>query len=227
MRFVLPVVIFSTLASMQAYAGYAVNTNIIRDKGRLSISAGHAAVKSPNESLYLASELVNGSTSYKIGRLGFGGQFTYEYIIDNNWFLGPEIGVHDNGYSEYKIDSATFNDTIHVRSQDIDLLARLSYHSDGGFNMFARGGMAYVMQDVDTVPAYGSTVSSNKTHIKRYAPEVGFGIGYDFENDMGISVDYRHIVGESVNNFRTNTERKKTLYSVDAVMFTIGYRFDI
>lgn len=221
------IAMLSALISTQAYAGYAVNNDIVRDKARLSVSFGHAQVKSPDEYLYAPSDITNGSTSYKIGRFAFGGQFTYEYFLNNHWFLGPEFGIHDNGYSEYKINTATVSDTIRIRSQDIDLLARLSYHSAGGFNMFARGGIAYVMQDMDAVPEYGGTVASRKSRSKKYAPEVGVGIGYDFDTDMGVSIDYRHIMGDTVNNFRTNTDRQNTLYSVNALMLTIGYRFDI
>jgi opacity protein-like surface antigen len=189
---------------------------------------GGAIIQTPTKKLYNTAEMANGSASVNRGSFAYGAHLGYDFALTQNVLLGPELGYYSNGLSQYKgSDAGVFSDKVKVRSNDIDLLAKLTYMFFNGWNVFGKAGVARVTQKFDAVTAFGTTLASAKKTEHQYKPELGIGVGYEFGSNIGFTVSYHHIFGTNSSNFRTKANRAKKVYAVDALMAAITYRFHV
>lgn len=221
--------ILSGLASISfASAAPDLTSSTAKNSAHIGIDLGYAGVQSPNTEVYSASDITNGNASYKIGNFAYGLNVGYDFALNDNWLLGPEVGYYNLGYSQYRgYQNGVFSDNTKVRSSAVNALARLTYMTNDGFNVFAKAGAAYVMQKTNSVVGYLSTPASSSHTQNAVKPEGDLGLGYQFANGLGLSADYQHIFAssESKSHFQTSANRAHTVYSTNAIYGEISYRF--
>jgi len=91
--------------------------------------------------------------------------------------------------SNRAIPGTNINSNFSVNGYNVDLLGVLKYNFPSGFNVFAKGGVAYVNQKV-SLNALGSsstTVSLNKTD-DTFAPEAAIGVGYQLNQNWDVNL---------------------------------------
>lgn len=111
------------------------------------------------------------------GEMAYSGFVGLDHPLDSHWGAGGELVV-DSTASNVNMDFlGLINVSEYVRSNDVGLYARLRYKFDSGFNVFAKGGAAYVWQMMSSA-TYSEVV-----------PAFGLGWGYHFDLSQDRSLD--------------------------------------
>lgn len=229
-RPLLSVILCGMTTASFAAAAPNLSSNAAHSSMHVGANLGFAAIQSPATEVYTQSAITNGSASYQLGNFAYGANLGYDFALSQSWLLGPEIGYYNLGYSQYKgTQEGVFSDNTKIRSSAVDALARLTWMSQSGFNLFAKAGAAYVFQKADSVVGFSNTAPSNSFSAHAIAPEGDLGMGYQFANGLGLSIDYQHIFGHSENNdnFITNGQRAHNVYSTNALFGEVSYRFGV
>lgn len=100
----------------------------------------------------------------------------YDFDLNRNWLLGPQLAYQNNG--KYN------NNDEYSKSWNINLVMRLQYLFDSGISFIGKAGVAFVSNDTNTKP----NVSNGP------APLVGASVGYVFQNNIRLSLDYDQIL---------------------------------
>lgn len=230
-RSLLAAITLSSITALSfAAAAPSLSSTDARNSMHIGLDLGYAGIQSPATEVYTQNAITNGSASYKIGHLAYGANLGYDFALAPSWLLGPELGYYNFGYSQYKgTQGGVFNDNTKIRSSAADALARLTWMSQSGFNVFGKVGAAYVFQKADSVVGFSNTAASNSRSTHTVAPEGDLGMGYQFANGLNLSVDYQHIFGHSESNdhFITSSYRAHNVYSTNALLGEVSYRFGV
>ena len=126
-------------------------------------------------------------------RSGLAGRVYGGYNL--NKFLGVELGVAK--YAEYKYNVST-GGSLKGNAYAADLLGVGTLPLGGNFNLFAKGGMAYVEEKEKAHGTTGVTFGNGKTsdtdHFWR--PELVLGASYDLSDSLSLNLSYSRIFGK-------------------------------
>lgn len=159
------------------------------------------------------------------GRI-FGG---YLWKAAENFYAGLELGFSLYDGIDFKKNTAPVG-KIDVTGYNLDLMAVGKYNFTDNFNAFLKAGVAYVWQKFDfsgdlTLRDIGITESSHADDVNdnvrdgNFRPKATFGLGYDFNNNFGMTLSYSYIFG---------TDKPKNtddVISVGSLYLGVIYRF--
>jgi opacity protein-like surface antigen len=110
---------------------------------------------------------------------------------DNTINYGLESGVQFYNTDANSSASAWGNQYKEQDSLDgynIDLLGVYQYNFNGGINVFAKGGLAYVRQTLNTKVWTNNQLTTNESGTDAIVtPEIGLGVGYQFTPQIGMN----------------------------------------
>lgn len=171
---------------------------------------------------------------------GFAARVEAGYLkaITSDILLGAELGFNYLPQSQYTYDSSSEDTdgnvtqehgTIKYTDYNIDALLVAKYLLPSQFNVFAKGGFAYVHQKVkasDFTLALSPTdemiFSGSEETNSRILPELAAGVGYSINAKMDANLTYSHIFGDSVSDSALNN-----VPSSNSVLVGIDYKFDL
>ncbi|MCF6767895.1 porin family protein [Thiotrichales bacterium 19S11-10] len=136
-----------------------------------------------------------------IGGIFVGSDYRWNKLVQTGLELGYYYGAN---LLEYK--STTGSSNIKVkRTTIIPLLAKLTFDLPAHFNVYIKGGIAYVNQRVE-----------DATHIN-YNGVLGAGVGYKWDN-LGIFSEYMHTFGSD----GALSDKNRT-FPIDTIMLGVSY----
>lgn len=114
----------------------------------------------------------------------------YLFDLSNGANLGVELGYATYANNEYElINGAT--QTFHGHYIDLLGIGKLHFNStNDGFYTELKAGAAFVTQQFDGENTTGLYVQNNTYGA---APEIGIGLGYDFEQPIGIDLTVNRV----------------------------------
>lgn len=106
-----------------------------------------------------------------------------------------------------------------VDGWNFDLLAVLKYNFDNGFNVFAKGGAAYVNQKFTATidDAALAIHASGSSTDNKLAPEVALGVGYQFDQNWGMNF--------TVNTVFSDSSSHHAVFRNGSALVGVSYRF--
>ena len=135
--------------------------------------------------------------------LGFQVGYKRPVISIKHLLLGAQVGFKYLGKSKYTMTQSVQNISPLLKrstltSYDADILLTSTYYVKGGWNIFAKGGLAVL----DSSYKYDDTI--NDVNVKQsswnFRPEVVFGTGYTFrikpQVGLDVTLSYDHIASE-------------------------------
>lgn len=115
------------------------------------------------------------------GFAGIGAFFSEKFAFEMNVRYSPSRNKLDSNGGSSSINTTTFN---------WDMLYYLRSTSNGGFNIFALGGLAFVATNIDTQASFGSKTQTIGSSGWGY--NAGAGVEYDISNRSAIRLDARY-----------------------------------
>lgn len=235
-------VLASAAAASLGFASFAVAGGSVEkanDGFYVGLGIGAAALDVPsdlfNDKVFKAA----GVEQNLQNNWGFAARVEAGYLkaITSNILLGAELGFNYLPQSQYTYDSSSKDvdgnvtqehGTIKYTDYNIDALLVAKYLLPSQFNVFAKGGFAYVHQKVkasDFTLALSSTdevTFSGSDTNSRILPELAAGVGYSINANIDANLTYAHIFGDSVSDSGLNN-----VPSSNSVLVGIDYKFDL
>lgn len=168
---------------------------------------------------------------------GIAGQIYAGYLWAIPHTQGLKAGL-ETGFNSYAKNRYTlmwlfgFGQTDWTYSgYNIDLLGVARYNvANTGFNIFGKAGAAYVSQTFtmnDNIAwIYSGPTTSNTAH--KVLPKVALGVGYDFNQNVGINLIYDHIFGAQpchISDPHRSVSKMNQVASVSTFTTGITYHF--
>lgn len=169
---------------------------------------------------------------------GFAARVEAGYLkaVSSNVLLGAELGFNYLPQSKYTVDGASEDgegnkgqqhEYIKYTDYNIDALLVAKYLLPSQFNVFAKGGFAYVHQKIkgsytftqDSVTLDSDSASETTSRI---LPELAAGVGYSINSNIDANLTYAHVFGDSVSASAVNN-----VPSSNSVLVGIDYKFDL
>lgn len=218
MKKITTLLMLSATLAMQSTAHAAqreINSGVI-----LGINGGYARIQSPNSNIPDTT-----SPSHKNFHGAYGGQLGYQLALDPTAWVSATLGYDRGGQSQYDATINGTQSTVSIQQQNIDFLLGVGFVADGGFNLFAQGGLAYVTQKTSGVSSDLSsdfTAGNGTRHQGR--PKVRLGLGYLFTQNLNVTLLYSHLFGNSFPKFPFNNH---SIMSADSVQIGLTYTFPV
>lgn len=188
----------------------------------IGIGPGYGILNTPSAKLFVPE---GPDTSNTRNQGGWAGRAFVGFIFTSN--IGFEAGYTAYSASFYKATEGDLSSSMNYTARDIDgvFKANLSYSI---FNLYALGGVAYVMQSthysdggIEYNPDY-EVPPDNNTNTHKFRPRYGLGVRIDCKNHFSVGAEAAQVLG--LGNFHTNnraiaTQNFYTLY--------VQYDFDV
>lgn len=209
---------------------------------------GYDQIDTPNQSVFNAvnqsadagDTLTINKDEHDIGGLGGVGYAGYNFTK----YIGLEASYNYYAKSHYESNMTDVDDSasetkivdtsIDFKAHSYNLVAKGYLPFENGFELFARGGAAYVIQkveykkatsgggtqafDVDVNNDELATPKLGTTTTKRLRPTLGIGAGYNFTKNIGAAFSWNHIFGSG--NLKSDRD---AIADLDQVVFELTY----
>ncbi|WP_298625139.1 outer membrane beta-barrel protein [uncultured Legionella sp.] len=239
----------AALMSIASYAGTMGNIqkSVIHDGWIIGGNIGYGYLASQEEDLLLpVVPTIPSSTeiqtqNHDIGSLIGGGYVGRDFAVLDRLAMGFEVGYKYLGQSKYHtrarntISDEFIGSDIKVNQQAIDFLLTGKIYIWQSLNLIGKVGPAYVRSQTKQNSSFnlGGVVGGMSTDaaIWRIKPEAGVGLGYTFNNNIGIDLMYTYIGGVDANVTGTNRyfnpgpDRTPAVYQYNALTAGLSYTF--
>jgi hypothetical protein len=162
----------------------------------------------------------NGATSAQIGGFAWGTTLGYSKAVNDNVSLGVELGYNNNNHGKY---TGTTSST-QMNSTNFDGVLTVNYLFQNGFNFFAKGGLARLMQSYDVTGTQPAA-----SDLKAIKPEIKLGLGYLYyygsAGSLNVYGQYTHIF--ATNGRGSNPNVTDTSFSVDVFSLGVSYQIPV
>lgn len=145
----------------------------------------------------------------------------YLFDLSKGANLGLELGYSNYSNNNYGLINGA---TQTYKGHNIDLLAVGKLHfssTNEGLYGVAKIGTAFVTQEFDGENTFGTIIRS---YTYKAAPEIGIGLGYDFEQPIGIDVMVNRVFASQTNP-QAAMALDDQVASVTTIMFGATFRF--
>ena len=180
------------------------------------------------------------SQNHRIGSLVGGGYLGRDFTFSERILLGLEVGYKYLGKSKYQaftIDARNnfISSNIEVNQQAVDFLLTGKVYIWQRLNLIGKVGAAYVCSETKqnssfNVARFTGGLITDAT-IWRIKPELGVGVGYTWDTNIGLNIMYTHIGGADTNVtglyrfFNSGPDRTPAVYQYNALTAGISYTF--